>query len=116
MDQIEVLAQGTGAAPEHHHVAASGAASALLRQGAVGGHQGFQRLAAVEGGGQGDQPPGHVGADRPFHKLTALVFGVVIAAKLAECPGQLGIHRCRAQGQATAHRRGAGRLQHRFIE
>jgi len=107
---VEVLLDGPHAAAQHHRVTAGRPGAALLRQGAVGRHHCFQGPAGVEGGGQGDQPAGHVGADGALHHLPPQVGADLMAGPLAKGPGQPRIHRSGAQGQTAIANGLSGRL------
>ena len=82
--------QGFHAAAHHHHITANRRGRAVFRQGAVGGHKGFQMLMAIEAGSQGDQPPGLVQADGRIHVLTAQILAGLMPGELAQLPGQFG--------------------------
>ena len=83
LDQVKVLLDGPHAAPQHHRVATGCPGASLLRQGAVGRHHCFQGPSRIKGGGQGDQPPRHVGTDGAFHHLAPQVGGALVARLLA---------------------------------
>ena len=60
------------ATPQDHDITAGIArGAALFRQGAVGRHHRLQLLIRRQGGGQGDQAAGLVGADGTVNELPA---------------------------------------------
>ena len=87
----QALGHGSHAPAQDHDIATGiVVGSPLLRQWAVGGHHRLQLLVRGQGGRQGDQSPGLVGADRAVDELPAQILRLVLTGLLSQGPGHLG--------------------------